>query len=141
MQTNLNTLILIREEFYSDRTLGSILFRNTLYVRTLEPPYYPPGHTRHNARHTAVPLGLYRLKFHDSPRFGPSKIYLSDVPHRSGILIHAGNTPPDTTGCILVGCDFRSGRLTESRTALQQLETLAWQLHTAHREIFLYITR
>ncbi|WP_350308227.1 DUF5675 family protein [Gabonibacter massiliensis] len=141
MQTNLNTLILVREEFYTDRTLGSILFRNNLYVRTLEPPYYPPGHPRHNARRTAVPLGLYRLKFHDSPRFGPSKIYLSDVPHRSGILIHAGNTPPDTTGCILVGCDLRSGRLTESCVALQQLETLARRLHTTHREIFLYITR
>lgn len=141
MQNNLNTLILVREEFYTDRTLGSILFRNNLYVRTLEPPYYPPGHTRHNARHTAVPLGLYRLKFHDSPRFGPSKIYLSDVPHRSGILIHAGNTPPDTTGCILVGCDLRSGSLTESRMALQQLETLARELYITHREIFLYIIR
>ncbi|WP_353745275.1 DUF5675 family protein [Culturomica sp.] len=141
MQNNLNTLILIREEFYSDRTLGSILFRNNLYVRTLEPPYYPPEHTHHNIRRTAIPLGLYRLKFHDSPRFGPSKIYLSDVPHRSGILIHAGNTPSDTTGCILVGCDLRSGRLTESRIVLRQLETFARQLHTIHREIFLYITR
>jgi len=38
MQNNLNTLILVREEFYTDRTIGSILYRTRLHVRTLEPP-------------------------------------------------------------------------------------------------------
>lgn len=93
MQTNLNTLILIREEFYTDRTIGSILYRNQLYVRTLEPPYYPPENTLHNTANTAIPFAVYRLKFHDNPRHGLQKLYLCDVPHRSGILIHAGNTP------------------------------------------------
>ena len=115
MQNNLNTLILVREEFYTDRTIGSILYRNRLYVRTLEPPYYPPENTLHNTANTAVPFAAYRLKFHDSPRHGLQKLYLCDVPHRSGILIHAGNTPADTLGCILTGIGFRNGRLTESR--------------------------
>ena len=87
MQNNLNTLILVREEFYTDRTIGSILYRNRLYVRTLEPPYYPPENTLHNTANTAVPFAAYRLKFHDSPRHGLQKLYLCDVPHRSGILL------------------------------------------------------
>ena len=105
---NLNTLILVREEFYTDRTIGSILYRTRLYVRTLEPPYYPSENTLHNTVNTAVPFAAYRLKFHDSPRHGLQKLYLCDVPHRSGILIHAGNTPADTLGCILTGIDFRN---------------------------------
>lgn len=141
MQTNLNTLILVREEFYTDRTIGSILYRNQLCVCTLEPPYYPPENTLHNTANTAVPFAAYRLKFHDSPRHGLQKLYLCDVPRRSGILIHAGNIPSDTLGCILTGIDIRSGRLTESRAALRQLEALARGIQAAHREIFLYITR
>ncbi len=141
MQTNLNTLILIREEFYTDRTIGSILYRNRLYVRTLEPPYYPPENTLHNTANTAVPFAAYRLKFYDSPRHGLQKLCLCDVPHRSGILIHAGNTSADTLGCILPGIDLRNGCLTESRSALRQLETLARAIQATHREIFLYITR
>ena len=138
---NLNTLILVREEFYTDRTIGSILYRTRLYVRTLAPPYYPSENTLHNTVNTAVPFAAYRLKFHDSPRHGLQKLYLCDVPHRSGILIHAGNTPADTLGCILTGIDFRNGRLTESRSALRQIEALARGIQITHREIFLYITR
>ena len=55
--------------------------------------YYPSENTLHNTVNTAVPFAAYRLKFHDSPRHGLQKLYLCDVPHRSGILIHAGNTP------------------------------------------------
>lgn len=141
MQTNLNTLILVREELYTDRTLGSILYRNQLCVRTLEPPCYPPENTLHNTANTAVPFAAYRLKFHDSPRHGLQKLYLCDVPHRSGILIHAGNTPSDTLGCILVGLGFAAGRLTESRAALRQLEALARGIQVTQRDLFLCITR
>ena len=57
------------------------------------------------------------------------------------LTVPAGNTPADTLGCILTGIDFRNGRLTESRSALRQIEALARGIQITHREIFLYITR
>ena len=141
MQTNLNTLILIREKLDADRTIGTMLYHNRLCIRTIEPPYYPPENLLHNTTNTAVPFATYRLCHHDSPRHGLQKLLLCDVPRRSGILIHAGNIPADTLGCILTGIDIHNGRLTESRAALRQLETLARNILHAHREIYLHITR
>lgn len=141
MQTNLNTLILIREHCFADRTLGTLIFGSRLFVYTLEPPYYPPANTRHNSKKTAIPYATYRLKFHDSPRFGLQKLYVFDVPRRSGILIHPGNRPADTTGCILPGLNLQNGLLTDSRAAVRLIEQTAREILTDHREIFLYITK
>lgn len=141
MQTTKTTLILIRENFLCDRTIGSFLFGRQLYTYTLEPPYYPPANTRHNARRTAIPYGVYRLKFHFSPRFQSPKLYLCDVPRRSGIMIHPGNTPAHTSGCILPGMDIKNGSLTESCAALQLIENLTREILTTSPDAYIFITR
>ncbi|HJG19173.1 DUF5675 family protein [Odoribacter splanchnicus] len=141
MQNNLNTLILIREHCFTDRTLGTLIFGSRLFVLTLEPPYFPPEHTRHNSKKTAIPFGTYRLKFSFSPRFNSMKLYVSDVPRRSGIIIHPGNLPADTAGCILPGLDLRNGALTDSRAAVARIEQTAREIIRTQREIFLYITK
>jgi len=51
---------------------------------------------------SCIPAGTYYCEKVNSPKFG--KVYgLKDVPDRSHILIHAGNTPKDSIGCILLG--------------------------------------
>ena len=50
-----------------------------------------------------IPEGTYELVRRMSPSFGRKMWYLKDVPGRSGIMIHSGNTLKDTNGCILVG--------------------------------------
>ena len=53
--------------------------------------------------HPCIPAGEYRVCITYSPRFHRDLPLVMDVPNRSGIRIHPGNYPKDTSGCILVG--------------------------------------
>jgi len=84
-------------------------------LTTLERPYL------NNQRNiSAIPSGNYRLTKHISPKFGRC-FWVHDVPNRSSILIHAGNTTNDTRGCILVGQGYSPYGITNSQQALQYL--------------------
>jgi|TARA_R110000744_G_scaffold27017_1_gene66198 hypothetical protein len=63
---------------------------------------------------------------HDSPKFGENVWMLEDVPGRSYILIHAGNTAKDVTGCIALGEGLRvdADGVTSSRKALSAFDKL-----------------
>ena len=52
-----------------------------------------------------VPAGNYNIDWHNSPRFGKRlpRISNNDVPKTRQILIHSGNYPSDTEGCLLPG--------------------------------------
>ena len=74
-----------------------------------------PGRTR-------IAAGFYRLGVHRSERFGhydqrfspwhDGMIRVRDVPEFEGVLIHCGNTPEDTRGCLLVGEERDEGLMT-----------------------------
>jgi len=64
---------------------------------------------------TAIPSGRYEITLEDSPHFKRELPYLHDVPEFTGILMHAGNTPEDTRGCILVGENKIKGQVVNSR--------------------------
>lgn len=52
---------------------------------------------------SAIPTGLYPVTAQWSHRFGRSMPHIQDIPNRSDILIHWGNQPVDTNGCVLIG--------------------------------------
>ena len=62
----------------------------------------------------AIDPGDYNFSVVLSPRFKKS-LPLLDVSHRAGILIHAGNYPRDTKGCILVGDNLYPGCVLNSK--------------------------
>lgn len=90
-------LRLVRVSEHKDATLGVLCLDGRPMFVTLEDKW------RENERLVScIPKGKYKVVIHNSPKFG--RVYkVLDVPGRSEILIHAGNTHKDTHGCILLG--------------------------------------
>ena len=81
---------------------------------------------------TAIPTGTYTVDMNTvSPRFGSQAYYkevcggkvprLLNVPSYQGVLIHVGNVPKDTHGCILVGKNTKIGQVLESKDTFKSL--------------------
>ena len=52
---------------------------------------------------TAIPSGIYKMIINISPKFKKLLPRLIGIDGYEGVLIHSGNVPKDTLGCILVG--------------------------------------
>ena len=99
-------------------TFGVLLVEGKLLCYTLEKPFL------YNTRNeSCIPCGCYFCTYHT----GKSKegYLLQDVPDRSGIMIHIGNTLLDTSGCILLGGSLSvAGRLKDSKKAVDLFESI-----------------
>lgn len=83
---------------------------------------------------TAIPEGTYEVTMDVvSPKYSQRKVYdfcegklprLLNVPGYEGILIHIGNYPKDTDGCILVGKNTAKGAVMESTGTFWKLYDL-----------------
>lgn len=83
-----------RDEF---GTLGTLLRNGIPFCCTVEPP------DKHNARNvSSIPAGQYTCRRYSSERY-PDTFQVMNVPDRTKVLFHAGNTKADTAGCILLG--------------------------------------
>lgn len=111
-------LELIRDRQDDRATLGRLFVDGQYLCFTLERPWLD-----NKRRVSCIPEGRYHGALQPSPRFKRTLPELLDVPGRSQILIHAGNTAHDTEGCILVGLgsDTVEPRITQSRAALELL--------------------
>lgn len=86
-------------------------------------------------RETAIPTGTYKITMEVvSPKYSTRDAYkfcggklprLLNVPGYDGILIHIGNYPKDTEGCLLVGNNSVKGAVMNSTATFKKLyETL-----------------
>ena len=94
---------------------------------TLEPTWRDYRHGAYKVKgHSAIPEGRYAVVITWSPKFREwLPILIGDEDfrrHWSGIRIHAGNTPQDTQGCILVGRNRLVGQVLDSRLWLHRLK-------------------
>lgn len=105
----------IRVEGTDEGTLGVLTVDGKYMGMTLEPE------DRQNQQNVScIPAGRYVCLRVVSPRFGETFEVL-DVPGRSHILFHAGNTEDDTHGCFLLGAT--AGRLRGNRAVLNSGKT------------------
>ncbi len=102
-------LTLLRYACGEKSTLGALSIDGEFACYTLENPW------RDNRRRiSSIPTGIYELQLRKEggwhsrasakfPEIHKGMIELKDVPGRTFILVHWGNTPRNTDGCILVG--------------------------------------
>lgn len=95
---------------------------------------------------TAIPTGRYRVTLGvKSQKYSQRKAYefcngyvprLINVPAYEGILIHIGNYPKDTEGCILVGRNTKVGAVLDSTATFKALYEI---LKKAEGDIYITI--
>lgn len=84
----------------------------SLLLKTLELPW-----NNNEPQSSCIPTGSYACVLAWSDRYEQLMPRLLKVPGRSGILLHSGNYPGDTHGCILLGKTATSSAVYDSRGA------------------------
>ena len=112
-------LLILRDTFTEKSTIGRLFLNGELLCDTLELPY------RDNQKSiSSIPIGEYKVRLRTA-RESATRDYLhlliEDVKDRSYVLVHAGNFPKDTRGCILVGVGAEQDRVNNSRLAMDLL--------------------
>jgi len=120
-------LELIRfKEDKNSGALGVLKLDGSFFCYTLELDY------KDNSRNiSSIPVGKYNVVKHFSQHF-KDVLMVDNVPDRSYIYFHAGNTIKDTKGCILVGNGAKDETVTgkiisDSRRAFNRLLAKAEQ--------------
>lgn len=116
-----------RMALFDDTTLGLLSVEGEPVCWTLEDAW-----RANRISVSCIPDGSYELVPHDSEHFHSVwrvTVGGKDVPGRTGILIHAGNSVDDTLGCILVGARWMQdglarARISDSQHALERLRVL-----------------
>lgn len=121
-------ITITRTHKLNDRTIGRLEIDGNYFCDTLEDKdrgldkkmSMTDIRRLKNPGTTAIPTGTYDVSLRvQSARFGKVPFYqevckgllprMLSVPGFDGVLIHCGNTPSDTEGCILVG--VKSGNI------------------------------
>ena len=109
-------LLIIRDTFTKESTIGKLFINGESFCDTLENPWLD------NQRNiSCIPEGQYKVRLR-LPRESATRDYLhllvQDVPNRDWILVHIGNYPSQTQGCILVGNGREQDAVNNSRLAM-----------------------
>ena len=81
--------------------IGLLIYEEIPALITLELPNLDNQHLI-----SCIPEGEYLCKETKSEKANGRTFEVTDVPNRTGILFHPGNTIKDTHGCILTGLEL-----------------------------------
>lgn len=116
----MTTAILERYAYLNDGTAGVLTVQGRTFA-TVERPW------KNNQRSiSCIPEGTYTVRKYSSQRF-PDTWEIQNVPDRTYILLHAGNSPTDVEGCIAVGMsegDRNPLWVHASKSAMEELRSL-----------------
>lgn len=114
-------IIVERKFFGKDYIVGDVYLNNksSMLCNSLEPSL--------TASYPAIPCGTYPLTFSFSHKFNRYMPFVDNVRGRFGIMLHTGNSPKDTKGCILFGNNTIKGGLTDSKKCFNPIRALLMQ--------------
>ena len=112
-------LLLIRDTFSKESTIGELFLNGERICDTLENSW------QDNQRNiSCIPEGVYPVRLR-LPRESGTRDYLhllvQEVPNRDFILVHRGNFPSQTQGCLLVGLGTEQDVVNNSVLAMDLL--------------------
>lgn len=82
----------------------------------------PGPSTTQSGQRKRIPAGTYSLVWHSGAKYqGVVRLYNNDVLQSRAILIHVGNYPKDTDGCLLAGSTRGIDVVGASRAAVDAL--------------------
>jgi hypothetical protein len=158
-------LVLHRKHLKNDYTIGKLYLKDNCgnqkficdvledKVRDLNKNgQFDNGETKVQDK-TAIPYGEYKIAMDIiSPRFSNAAKYpkyakyggmlprLLGVPEYSGVLIHIGNAPSDSSGCLLVGENKAVGKVVNSTKCFYDLmDNYLLPAHKRGEEIWISI--
>jgi hypothetical protein len=112
-------LLIIRDTFTEQSTIGELYLNGEWLCDTLELPYI------NNERSiSCIPDGQYKVRLRTAKESSTRNylhLLVEDVKDRKYILVHIGNFPKDTRGCILVGIGREQDRVKNSTLAMDLL--------------------
>ena len=139
-QSSLMVIKVERKYKKKEYTIGSLSINGQWICDTLEPRCINWTWEEKIPGKTAIPEGTYRICVKRSSKFMRNMPYLEDVPHFDGVMIHTGNFPKHTEGCILVGYNTVRGLVLKSRDAFNKImERIDYALEVG-KDIIIKIT-
>lgn len=108
-------LLIVRETYTDESVIGKLYLNGEFVSYTLELAW-----NNNQKSISCVPRGVYDCKVRlakDSASRNYDHLILEDVPNRSYILFHRGNTAKDSRGCILTGMMKGDNVIYQSKTA------------------------
>jgi len=111
-------LLLIRDQFTDKSVLGKLYFNSEFYGHTLELAW-----NDNKKRVSCIPKGVYEVKKRhtEKSKYKYEHLHILDVPNREMILMHIGNYPKNSKGCILIGNTRALNFVGDSRKAFYKL--------------------
>lgn len=110
-------MTLLRKIYTKNSTIGK------LSIDDYECWSLEPSARRQDGKPLCIPKGMYQVTIRKDKdtRLSYDVPELLNVPGRTDILIHIGNKPEDTLGCILVGKSHLVDWVSDSKTAFNEL--------------------
>lgn len=108
-------IVLCRKYRLNSYTIGKVYVNGLYFCDSLEDRDRLYFGEKKIYGETAIPVGRYKIEMSWSPKYQRMMPRLLNVPQFTGILIHSGNKPEHTAGCILTGLNKEKGKVLYSK--------------------------